>query len=398
MSLDGKVIRACIESGAAYHKVRDHVTTTELSPQAAVWWPLIEEWYVRDPEAPSIDMEILAERGRVSLPEVHQEMLQGWLKDLPQISSPENVADFLLDLKRYQLGNRLAQAIQVRDEKHIPSLLDQYTELRNATSLSKSEIRWTQDDSEMLEFLSRDNLIKVAPAALNARLKGGVSPGDHILVFGRPEMGKTLFTVNMVAGFLKYQHRVLYIGNEESTYKTRKRIACNLANCTSDEFDEQTERALKLAKERGLEQLFICHMNPGTLAEVEELVKEIRPKVIVLDQIRNIHHTGDGMTQKLNEVGKEFRNILGKYECVGVSVTQAGSRDGEGVWLTIDDIDSSRTGLPAACDVIIGVGASEDMKAKGERAVSLPKNKLNDNDDGRHGLIVNVDLKRSKVR
>ena len=398
MQFDGKLFAAACASADAYRKIQGHVLTTDLSPQAAAWWPLLAEWYERDPGSKGVDLEVLAEKGRKVLPEVHQDLLQGWLKDLPEIASPENVVDFLLDLKRYQIGNRLAQAIQIRDDSKVDSLLEEYTELRHATKLGKSEIRWTQDDEEMVQFLSRDNLIKVAPAALNARLKGGASPGDHLLVFGRPEMGKTLITVNMVAGFLKYGHRVLYVGNEESTYKTRKRIACNLANCTSDEFDEQTERALGLAKSRGLGELFICHMNPGTLAEIEEIVKEVRPKVIVLDQIRNLDHKGDGMTVKLNELGKDFRNILAKYQCLGVSVTQAGSRENQSPWLTIDDIDMSRTGLPAACDVIVGVGADEDMKARGQRALSLPKNKLSDAEDAHHGVIVQVDLQRSKAR
>jgi hypothetical protein len=398
VSLDGKLFKAVAASGDAYHKIRSHITMTELGPQAAMWWPLIDEWYERDPDARSVDLEILAEKGRKCLPEVHQDVLQGWLKDLPEINSPENVVDFALDLKRYQAGNKLAQAIQIRDESKISTYLEEYAELRQATELGKSEIKWTQDDGEMVDFLNRDNLIKVAPASLNERLKGGASPGDHILVFGRPEMGKTLFTVNMVAGFLKYGHKVLYVGNEESTYKTRRRIACNLANCTTDEFNEQTERALGLAKQRGLDNLMICHMSPGTVAEIEEIVKEVRPAVVVVDQIRNLEHKGDGMTMKLNELGKDFRNMLGKYDCLGVSITQAGSRDSQGVWLTIDDIDMSRTGLPAACDVIVGVGADADMLSKGQRAISLPKNKLSDADDAHHGLIVQVDLQRSKIR
>lgn len=396
--LDGKVIAACIASGEAYAKVREHLVPQELSPQAATWLPLITEWYERDPDAKGIDKEILREMGRKRLPEVHQEMLLGWLDDLPDVESPENVVSHLLDLKRFNVGNRLAQAIQLRDEKKIPELLEEFSELRKATSIGKSEIKWTMDDDEMHALLSRENLIKVAPQSLNDKLKGGACPGDHILVFGRPENGKTLFVVNMTAGFLKQGHTVLYIGNEESTYKTRKRIACNLANCTSDQFEENREKALDIARQRGLDGLYICHMNPGTLSEIEDLMKEVRPKVVVLDQIRNIEHKGDGLTAKLNEIGKDFRNLLSKYDALGVSITQAGNRETEDPWLDMGDIDSSKTGLPAACDVIVGVGMNHELQEKGQRAISLCKNKLNDGDDGRRGFLVQVDLQRSRVR
>lgn len=396
--LDGKVIAACLESAEAFHQVRAHVNPTELSPQGAAWWELIQEWYSRDPDAKGVDLEILKEMGAKRLPEAHQETLQGWLSHLPEIDSPLNVTSFLLDLKRYQIGNRLCQAIQTRDEKRLPDLLAEYVDLRDATKLGKSEVKWTMDDGEMTTMLSRQNLIKIAPQRLNDKLKGGVTRGDHILVFGRPESGKTLVTVNMTAGFLKQKLKVLFIGNEESTYKSRKRIVCSLAGATSEQFDEEPERVLARANELGLDGLFICHMSPGTLTEIEDLIKDLRPDVVVLDQIRNVEHKGDGMTAKLNELGKDFRNLLGKYDCVGVSVTQAGDHQRDQAWLEMGDIDHSRTGLPAACDVIIGVGTSEELKAQGMRAISLPKNKLNDDEDGREGFLIQVDLKRSRAR
>ena len=396
--LDGKVLAACLQSGEAYRQVKDHVVSSELSPQGAAWWELVKEWYDRDPEARSVDVDLLREIGAKRLPEVHQETLQGWLKHLPVIDSPTNVTAFLLDLKRYQVGNKLSQAIQTRDEKSLSRLLEEYVELRSSTKLGKSEVKWTMDDGEMTAMLSRANLIKVAPQKLNDKLKGGAARGDHILVFGRPESGKTLLTVNMVAGFLKQKLKVLYIGNEESTYKCRKRIVCSLVGATSDQFEEDPARVLERANELGLGGLFICHMSPGTLVEIEDLTRELRPDVLVVDQIRNLEGKGDGMTAKLNELGKDFRNILGKYDCLGVSVTQAGDRDRDQAILEMGDIDHSRTGLPAACDVIVGVGVNEELKALGMRMVSLPKNKLNDEEDGREAFQIQVDLKRSKAR
>jgi hypothetical protein len=65
---------------------------------------------------------------------------------------------------------------------------------------------------------------------------------------------------------------------------------------------------------------------------------------------------------------------------VVVSVTQAGdSADRKNV-LDIGDVDFSNTGIPAQADVMIGLGANDQLKQRGEICISLPKNKVS----GRH--------------
>ena len=396
-----EVFASCLQSRDAYERCRHHIDADDLSPQAKAWWPFIKEWYATDRTARFIDRTALRERGVRSLPEKHSGTLLGWYDDLPKEVSPDNVVKDLLDLKRFSVGNHLCAAIQGGDPKKVDPLLEEYSNLLHATKLGKSEIRWTEDDDEMSARLDRENLIKIAPSSLNEKCKGGAAKGDHIVIFGRPEAGKTMFTVNMVAGFLKFGQKVLYIGNEEDTYKTRKRIICSLAGATPDQYDAERERALQTARERGLDQLRICHLNPGTVAEIEELVKEIRPDVLVLDQIRNVAWAGkggDSMVTKLEQLGIAVRAILGKYDCLGVSVTQARDSDHEGPWLRLEDIDSSRTGLPGQADLIVGIGVDDSLVATNQRAVSLCKNKLNEDPDGRVGFMVQVDPARSRIR
>jgi sugar phosphate isomerase/epimerase len=53
---------------------------------------------------------------------------------------------------------------------------------------------------------------------------------------------------------------------------------------------QNREEAIRLANEAGFDGLYICRMYPGTLAEVEEAVKDTNPDVVVLDQIRGLDH------------------------------------------------------------------------------------------------------------
>jgi hypothetical protein len=71
-----------------------------------------------------------------------------------------------------------------------------------------------------------------------------------------------------------------------------------------------------------------------------------------------------------------MRNIAKKYDAVAITVTQAGdSAEGKAV-LDMGDVDSSNTGIPGACDVLLGIGATEQHKEQGLRILSLSKNKL----------------------
>jgi hypothetical protein len=404
--LDGKVLESCIQSREAFDLVRNHINVDELSLQGQQWYPLIADWYAGEPAARSIDKEILVDKGIFSLPEGHIDTLVGWVRDLPEVDSPLNVVKHLIDLKRYQKGNELSQAIQGRQNEKIGDLLTEYTELRTATDLGRSEVTWTMDDRDMDSLLDRENLIKVAPKRLNEKLLGGAAPGDQILVFGRPEAFKTGFAVNMVAGFLKFGHTVLYVGNEEGTYKTRKRIINNLSNSDNDAYRADPEGTLEKARAHGFDGLHICHMQPGSPAEIEALVKEIKPKVVVVDQIRNLVLTGksnDKLTDRLGNLATEMRSMAARHSFLSVALTQAGDkteRHGQEPppWLTMSDVADNRTSLVAQYDVVLGVGCTEELRRTGMRAISICKNKLSDREDAHEGITVQVDVTRTKVR
>jgi len=395
-----------LNSRAAYEKVRDYVDINELSLQGQTWFPLIKDWYDGDRNAQSVDRELLLDKGKRELPEAHLDTLTGWFERLPAVDSSVAVVKDLLELKRYVKGNELSAAIQGRQTDRIDGLLAEYATLRGATELGTSEVQWTMDDGQMDSTLNRDNLIKVGPSKLNDKLLGGASPGSTILIFGRPEAGKTLFTVNMVAGFLKFGRRVLYVGNEEGTYRTRKRIINNLSGMGNDAYASDPVAGLAKANANGLEHLFICHMQPGSPAEIENIVKDIQPEVVVVDQIRNLNLSGKGndkLTDRLGELATQMRSMANRHQFVSVSVTQAGDkteRHGQEPppWLSMSDVADNRTSLAAQFDVMLGVGCTEELRRTNTRAISIPKNKLSDRDDAHEGFVVQVDVTRSTCR
>lgn len=405
--LDGQLIAAALQSRRAYEKFAPYIGKEDMQADAGFWYDVVQDWYERDPAAQSIDRDMLA-KSAILRSVNDQQMLRvtDYLASLPEAPSPENVAQVALELKRFNVGMELATAIGARDERRVSKLHKQYGELMAITEL-RQVAQWEDavDWHELDEVVGDKKRIRLAPMILTERAGGGALPGHHVLVYGRPEVGKSTFTLNMTRGFLYDGHKVLYVGNEDNINVLKKRMRSRLSGMTAAEVNADPDKANKLAYERETERggrLLMRHLHRGTVANLEHAVEEFEPSVLVLDQIRNLESAGkESKVERMEQVGIDVRRILSTYGLVGVSVTQANAGQAGSkpkVWLGLEDVDSSKTGLPGAIDLAIGIGADQDMLNRGQRAISLPKNKLSDALNNHEGFIVDFNVQLSKVK
>jgi KaiC/GvpD/RAD55 family RecA-like ATPase len=195
-------------------------------------------------------------------------------------------------------------------------------------------------------------------------------------VFARPEKGKTLFTINLSCGFLTQGLDVLYIGNEEPAEDIRMRFRMRLLQKPKQLIRQYPDKAAEALAKLNVGRLNIAALSPGTFPEIERLVDKYSPKVVVLDQLRNLAVDNDSRTGQLEAAANLARALAKSRGVLVVSVTQAGDSATGKVYLAMNDVDSSKTGIPAAVDLMIGVGGDDQMAASGLLGISLPKNKL----------------------
>lgn len=405
---DAQLIAAAMQSREAMDIFAPHIEENDMTPPAQFWYTLIADWYTRDRQARSIDKALLVAQGkpRIKNPK-HEPALLGFMNDLPEAPSPTNVAKIVLELKRHNVGMELAGAIAAQDTKKVAKLMTVYDGLSRATEL-KSKAQWEDAVAwdKLDEKVGDKNRIPLSPRKLNERCSGGALPGHHILIFGRPEVGKSTFTINMARGFLKSGQRVLYVGNEDNINVLKRRMRCRLTMMTEAEIKADPAAANRLAAERETENggaLHMRHIHRGTDSDLDRAIEEFEPTVLIYDQLRNHGADGEKMTQKLEAAGISQRQRLATYGLVGVSVTQANDRtERHGqeppLWLGMADCDSSRTGLPATADLMIGIGGNSEYVTRGQRAISLPKNKLSSEPNNHEGFTVEYDLRRSIVK
>lgn len=398
---------AALASREAYEAVAPHVLKEDFTPAGGFWWGLIGEWYGRDSKCAFVDRSSLEALGNSRAPGgKHRDALTGFLRDLPADVSPANAATVALELKRHNVGLEVATAIAANDEKKLSRLIPVYTELREATALKAKKqtalYELATPDEHLFAKVGKQNRIPLYPDRLNDRVSGGALPGHHILLFGRSEIGKSTISLNLACLLAaRGQQRVLYLGNEDQIDMLKKRAVARLANLTHDEVDADPGKALALYRERGgTERLFFVQMpHGGTERNVRPAIEAFAPTVVVLDQIRNFSGgSDDGMVSRLEGAGQAFRSLLNEYKLVGISVTQAGASAEDKQWLSMTDVDSSKTGLPGTADLMIGIGADATLMSRGQRALSICKNKLSCSANSHEGFVVDIDFAKGIVR
>jgi KaiC/GvpD/RAD55 family RecA-like ATPase len=395
------VLAACICDRKAFDAIGDHIQEGDLTEQGKVVLDAIAEYYDRDAKAARVDTEILARDVSRGLPNPkHQRVFTSLIEGLAGMEvSPGNVVHDFICMSRDSVGNKLSVALASgADTTEVRKLIDEYEKWSEAEDLASDEemvVRGANIRELVGQHFDQSNLIRMLPSSLNERLDGGMRRGHHVLVFARPEVGKTLFVINLMSGFLRDGHTVLYVGNEDPLPDVVLRVITRLTGMTAHEIQADPDKADELARSVGYNNLVLASMCPGTPKEIEALVLEYKPDIVVVDQLRNLHVSEDNRVIQLEKAATAMRNLGKKHNLLVVSVTQAGdSASGKGV-LDMGDVDFSNTGIPSQMDLMIGVGMTQQDEAGGRRTVSLSKNKRT----GRHDFFpVHIDPQYNRIR
>ena len=321
------LIASMLADREAYVTVSPRLREGDLSEQGRLIVEHIGDYYERDGSAGNCDPEILSRNvGRALGNPKHKEQFAQLISDLAGIEvSPSNVVHDFLAVRREAVGAKVAQAILGgKSEDDILPLMEEFSTLSTGSAGNAIEVLQGPNVRELVEDNFLDgNLIKVMPKSLNDRLDGGCLPGHHIVVFARPEMGKTLFLVNAIAGFLAQDLKVLYVGNEDPVQDIALRVVCRLAGMTKFEVFDNLDDADDVARVKGYDNLTFASLTPGTPRELEALIQDHAPQVILIDQLRNLNMNEENAVQKLEKAATAARNIAKKHKIL-VSLRNTG--------------------------------------------------------------------------
>lgn len=314
------------------------------------------------------------------------------LTDVSEVNVMREVRDTLLD--KYSMA--MADATFTGNREELDRQLEKYLAVRDHDDLNlEVEEKYSGlSIRELAGFFDDTNRIRLGPRLLTERIGGGVRRGHHLLLAARPEVGKSMFALNMLASVVRQGYRGLYVGNEDPIVDLMMRLASNLSGMTEEELRADPDRGMELAREAGYDNATFVGMAPGTIDAIGAVCRTEQPDVLFIDQLRNLSASTENNTQRLDVVARGARELARRYNCAVVSVTQAGDSAENKLVLNMGDVDGSNTGIPGACDVMVMVGCNDEHYRANLRTLSLPKNKI-----GRfHGsFVVRVEPTLSRI-
>lgn len=219
--------------------------------------------------------------------------------------------------------------------------------------------------------------------------------GDFGVIAGRPDKGKTSFLTSELS-FMAQQLDTLYPGegrsiiwfnNEGPGKRIKYRLYQSALNATVPEMvgwqqDGSLQQRYLDAIGGRADALRIFDIHDWWNWEVEDLLKTLKPALIVFDMIDNIKFAGGAANngqrtdQLLEEMYKWGRNLSVKLDVPAMATSQI-SAAGDGLsYPTLAMLKDSQTGKQGACEFIITIGALNEITMQNSRFIGMTKNKL----------------------
>ena len=396
--MEALLITAAIQNRELWERISLLLSPEDLGTLGSILWEEIGKYYKADNNAREVQVPILMHLLEARLPDPkHVTLCQRLVVGSDLKVSEANVERMIWEIKKQQQGIKLASALAANDDTSIRQHIGKYQSLLDFSLSSGSSGTDSATLPEVSDFLTQKadtgNRILIAPQALNEKLGGGAQRGNVLLVYGRPEVGKTLFLVNLISHFLPQGLKTLYLGNEEPLHQIVRRILTNLSGIPGMELELKKKEVSELVNKKGYGLLRAAHIGGMTPQFISDLVAKESPDVIVLDQLRNLKVKSESRVNQLEESARFMREIAATYNALVIETTQAGDSANQKLVVEMGDVDWSNTGIPGAVDVMIGIGSNTEYEQLGRRMLALPKNKLS-GDHGHFPITVDTLLHR----
>lgn len=314
--------------------------------------------------------------------------------------------------------NAIMQSIQIldnKDEKNgkgsIPQILSDALAISFDTNIGHN---FLEDADSRYEFYHRkEEKIPFNLDYMNRITKGGLSRKTLNVLMASTGGGKSLFMCHCAAGNLLDGKNVLYITMEMAEERIAERIDANLLDVTMDDLgilDKASyDKKLARVKNKTTGKLIIKEYPTASAgsANFRHLINELKlkknftPDIIYIDYLnicassRMKYGSNINSYMYVKAIAEELRGLAVEFDVPIVSATQT-NRDG----FNNSDIDMTNTsesiGLPATCDLMLGLITSEELEALGQLMVKQLKNRYNDPALYRR-FVIGVDRSKMKL-
>lgn len=242
-----------------------------------------------------------------------------------------------------------------------------------------------EDIDELLDNMGNDEGIHWRLPCLNECMRP-MRGGDFGILAARPDQGKTSFLcseLTFMAPQLPEGRPILWLNNEGPGFAIRPRLMQAALNCTTQQlldkkaagtlYDEYHEAV------GGKDRVRIMDIHGYNIGQVESLIEDTTPGIVVYDMIDNIYGFGDAARTdlQLEKMYQRARELAVKYDAFALATSQISADGIDEQYPGLGQLKDSKTGKQGACDFQLMIGSLETKpEFAHSRWLSLPKNKL----------------------
>lgn len=351
---NNKLLGSLFESVGLYY---DKGSTKPLSDAD------LQVWYLSlYPALPTTEKELLAKLcQRLQGIEIDPSLAEGYIQaHLEQVKATE-VALAALEVSQgkgsYQKLIELSRSLEsLKDE-----VKDEYV---------------TDDLGALLDQTFKTPGLRWRLKTLNQML-GSLRKGDFGFIFKRPETGGTTLLASEITFMASQADRpILWVNNEEQGSKVKLRcyeayFGQPLKSLVKDWEFYKAEYQAKMGGRILLYDRAFVHRK-----EVERICFKENPALIIFDQIDKIKgFDGDRYDLEMKQTYQWSRELAKGYGPV-IGICQASVSAENKQWLTMDDVDSSKTAKQGEADWMLGIGKQHKEGMENVRYFNVVKNKL----------------------
>lgn len=321
------------------------------------------------------------------------EEVEGVVQDIQNAaySSDSLITELITSLWQREVGTKIANmgiAISEGKQNSFDKLASFVENAKNGFLPTDFEAEVTKDISELITLTGDESRYRFNIKALSDCVYG-IGHSEYMIVYARPETGKTAFGVSLAAapnGFLHQGARVFIGGNEEDPRRTMLRAVQAWTGLPREAIIARPEYAKQVFAQIS-DNLHIMGIHGWTLDRLKAYLDILKPDVTIVDQMDKIGLVDrfDSGHERLRALYTRGRDIAGELNTAWIALSQA-SVEAEGKTIVLPDMtEGSKTGKYAEGDLMIGIG-KYPVTADGDdpiRFLTVGKNKLN----GFHGTV-----------
>lgn len=241
--------------------------------------------------------------------------------------------------------------------------------------------------ADILNDFQGDRGLKLVTQLLRSSV-GGLQGGDSVAIAGRPDKGKTsLLAANLVNFAPQLEalgwggRPMLWLNNEGSGRRIIPRIYQAALKCTFTEMVGKSNAGTLVDEYQQAmhnQRILVKDMHGATLGQIEQVIEELKPCVVVYDMLANFRMPsagGGNKTDALEQMWQEVREQAVRHDFVAFPTVQISADGDDQMYPPYSALKDSKTGIQGATDVILMMGALNAIEMDSVRGFSTPKNK-----------------------